>query len=244
MTILVLGATSDIAQALCKVFAENEGASLQLAGRDRKSLERAKRDLEIRYGVSASAHVFDATQLESHRAFYDSLPVKPDVVILAFGYLGDQKQAQEEISELKRIIQTNLVGAASVLEIVARDLEQRGHGSVIILSSVAGQRGRASNYIYGASKSGLTALASGLRNRLYSRGVHVMTVLPGYVRTKMTSDLAAPDFLIAEPDPVAREIYRGYKKKRNVIFVRWYWRWMIAALRLIPEGLFKRLNVK
>ncbi|MDX1639950.1 MAG: SDR family NAD(P)-dependent oxidoreductase, partial [Balneolaceae bacterium] len=224
-----------------------EGASLLLASRNMEELERNASDLSIRYDLEVESRYFDACDIAAHRGFYDTLPFKPDGVVLAFGYLGDQQKAEESPEELERIIKTNYLGAASILEIVASDFENRppeyGRRFIIGLSSVAGERGRRGNYIYGSSKAGLTALLSGLRQRLAATNTHVVTVKPGYVDTAMTRGKELPSLLLLTPDQVAEKAYRAYKKGREITYVTWYWRAMLSIVKMIPEPLFKKLKL-
>lgn len=243
MILLVLGANSDVAEALCAKFAQAEGASLYLASRDVELLEKKAKNLEIRYQVKAEARYFDAVDYASHGKFYESLDPKPDGVVMAFGYLGEQNDAQQDFGQARKIIETNFLGAVSILELIAADFEKRGHGFIIGISSVAGERGRQSNYIYGSAKGALTIYLSGLRNRLFKRNVRVITVLPGFVRTKMTESLKLPERLIAEPQEVAEDVYRAYKSGKDILYTKWFWRWIMMIICLIPERIFKRGNL-
>ena len=243
MHVLILGANSDVAQALARKFAQKERARLTLASRDLELLEKQGRDLEIRFQVKARPVYFDATDFASHAAFYQSLDPKPDVVVVAFGYLGEQKRAQEDFTEAQRIFAINFLGAASILEIVARDFEARGHGAIIGLSSVAGERGRQSNYFYGAAKGALALYLGGLRNRLHPRGVQVLTVLPGFMATKMTEHLDLPERLLATPEEAAGDVYRAYKARKEIVYTRGLWKWIMWVLKAIPEKVFKRLKL-
>src|SRR5665648_316028 len=211
MNLLILGANSDVGQELAKLFAQNEHANIYMGSRELVLLEKSCTDIKIRYKVEAEYLSFDATDYDSHVAFYEKLDPKPDGIVLAFGYLGDQQLAQQDFHEARKIIETNFMGAVSILEIIAADFARRNHGFIIALSSVAGERGRQSNYIYGAAKGALTIYLSGLRNRLYKKNVRVVTVLPGMIRTKMTDQLDLPDKLLAEPEEVAQDIYNGFK---------------------------------
>lgn len=243
MYLLVLGANSYIAQAIARKFAETEKANLYLASRKLSLLQKKARDIEIRYAVKAVPLFFDATDYGSHIEFYNRLDPKPEGVVLAFGYLGDQELAQRNFHEAKRIIETNFLGAVGILEVIAADFEKRGHGFFIGISSTAGDRGRQSNYIYGSAKSALSTYLSGLRNRLYAKNIPVMTVLPGFVRTKMTDNLKLPGLLTADPEEVAEDVYKGYKKGRDIIYTKWFWRWIMFIVRAIPEKVFKRTNI-
>jgi len=164
-------------------------------------------------------------------------------VVAAFGYLGDQDKAQSDFQEAQKIIQTNFTGAVSILEIVATDFEHRGRGFIIGMGSVAGERGRQSNYVYGAAKGALGTYLSGLRNRLCKRGVQVITVLPGFIDTKMTRGMGLPALLTATPQQVAADIFAAYRKSKNTIYTRWFWRWIMTVIKSIPEPIFKRLSL-
>ncbi|MFH2219305.1 MAG: SDR family oxidoreductase [Pseudomonadota bacterium] len=243
MYLLVLGANSYIAQAIARKFADAERANLYLASRKLSLLQKKARDIEIRYPVKAVPLFFDAVDYGSHIEFYNRLDPKPEGVVLAFGYLGDQDLAQRSFHEAKRIVEANFIGAVSILEVVAADFEKRGHGFFIGISSAAGDRGRQSNYIYGSAKSALNTYLSGLRNRLHAKNIHVMTVLPGFVRTKMTDNLKLPGLLTAEPEAVAEDVYKGYQKGRDIVYTKWFWRWIMFIIRAIPEKVFKRTNI-
>src|SRR5690606_97752 len=140
--------------------------------------------------------------------------------------------------ETLRTINTNYTGAVSILNIIAADYALQKKGCIVGISSVAGERGRQSNYIYGSAKAGFTAYLSGLRNKFYDKGVHVVTVLPGFVHTKMTENLDLPKLLTAQPEDVARSIYTAVQKKKNIIYVKWFWRWIMCIIKLIPEPIF------
>jgi len=241
-TILILGATSDIARAVAHRFAR-EKFDIILAGRDKKRLSADAGDLAIRHKIETSVATFDAAQFSSHKKLYDALKKKPDVVVLAFGYLGDQKTAEADFHEAHRIIDANYTGAVSILEVVAADFEKRKSGSIIAISSVAGDRGRQSNYIYGSAKGGLSAYLSGLRNRLSASNVPVLTVKPGFVATRMTEGMALPGALTAKPESVANEIFRAWKKKKNILYTKWMWRYIMLIIIHIPEFIFKKLKL-
>ncbi len=241
-TVLILGAGSDLARALARKYA-SLSYRLILAEPNLDILREHIRDLEIRSQTSVEAVAFDALKPETHEAFYASLSVKPDIVFCVFGYLGNQLKAETDLAERLRILQINYVGAISILEIIAADFAQRKAGTIIGISSVAGDRGRQSNYIYGSAKAGLTAYLSGLRNRLFPLGVHVMTVKPGFMRTAMTAGLSLPPALTADPDQAAQVIFKAFLRKKNVVYVLWMWRWIMSIIRNIPECVFKRMKM-
>lgn len=240
--VLILGATSDMALALAELFAEKK-CLLMLAARDISKLQTTQADLQIRYGITVQLYEFDSLKPETHATFYDQLEDWPDIVVCVFGYLGDHAKALTDWPECYRILFTNYVGAVSILNIAANDFEKRQQGVIVGISSVAGERGRQSNYFYGSAKAGFTAYLSGLRNRLSKNNVHVLTVKPGFVKTRMIEAMSTPAALTAQPRQVASQIYRAIRKKKNVIYTLPLWRWIMLIIRNIPEGIFKRLKL-
>ncbi|QEH42397.1 SDR family oxidoreductase [Chitinophaga sp. XS-30] len=241
-TVLILGATSDMAVAIARRYAAGNYA-IQLAARKPEQLYALQQDLHIRSGAAVTTHAFDALDFDSHHTFYHQLPVKPDVVICVFGYLGSQETGQQNWQEASRILHTNYTGAVSVLNVVAEDMAARRSGAIVGISSVAGERGRMSNYLYGSAKAGFTAYLSGLRNRLFHAGVHVMSVQPGFVYTRMTEDLTLPPLLTARPEDVAKDIFKAVIAKKNVIYTKWFWRYIMFIIRSIPEFIFKKMKL-
>ncbi|MDB9313760.1 SDR family oxidoreductase [Spirulina sp. CS-785/01] len=239
---LILGAKSDIAQAIAYQFARH-GHSLTLAAREVDLLDPLAKDITIQHQQPVHLREFDGLDFASHGEFYENLPEKPTVVVCVFGYLGDQKQAEGDFAETQRIINSNYTGAVSIINLVAQDLEQRQNGTIIGISSVAGDRGRQSNYIYGSAKAAFSTYLSGLRNRLVKSGVHVITVKPGYVATRMTANMDLPQPITASPQQVATAIYNAYRSKTNILYTLWMWRWILLIIRSIPEGIFKKLNL-
>lgn len=241
-TILLLGAASDMAIALSRKFA-SAGYGVQLAARNVERLRPLQSDLSIRYNAPCSLHEFDAEQPGGHREFFTALTPLPDVTISVFGYLGDQQLAQSDWQECGKIISVNYTGAISILNIAAETYAAQGRGVIVGISSVAGERGRQSNYFYGSAKAGFTAYLSGLRNRLFRRGVYVLTVKPGFVYTRMTENMPLPPMLTATPEQVAEDIFRAVQKKKNVIYTKWFWRWIMLLIRNIPENIFKKMKL-
>ncbi|MBS1664288.1 MAG: SDR family oxidoreductase [Bacteroidetes bacterium] len=241
-TVLILGANSDIAVSLAREFA-SAGYGLQLAARDVEKIKALQSDCTIRYNVTCTAHAFDAEKPETHQAFYSSLPSRPDITISVFGYLGEQTKAETDWKECNRILQVNYVGAVSILNLAAEEYAAAGKGTIVGISSVAGERGRQSNYFYGSAKAGFTAYLSGLRNRLFPKNVHVLTVNPGFVNTKMTENMPLPKPLTAQADEVAKAIYKAVQKKKNVLYVKWMWRWIMLIIKSIPESMFKKMKL-
>ncbi len=241
-TALILGGTSDIGRASAMQFAEN-GWDLVLTGRSKEYADRIAKDIQIRTGAKVDTLYFDVCDYWSHKIFYQSISPTPDLCIFAIGYLGSQEDAQVNWEESEHIINVNFKGAVSILNIIAEDFSRRKKGTIVGISSVAGDRGRQGNYIYGSAKAALTAYLSGLRNRLYKRGVHVITVKPGFVNTKMTEHLELPKLLTASPSKVAKDIFKAVIKKYNVVYVFGIWRVIIQIITLIPERLFKKTKL-
>ena len=240
--VLIIGAKSDIAKATAREYAKN-GYDLYLAARNIDELKEFTQDVITRTQKDVQLVELDILDYASHQAFYDNLEEKPLGVISAIGYLGDQEKAQSDFSEAQKIIDTNYTGVVSLFNIIANDFEKRRSGFMVGISSVAGDRGRKSNYIYGSAKAALTAYLSGLRNRLYESQVHVLTVKPGFVATKMTEDMDLPEKLTAQPEAVAEDIYSAQQKGKNVLYTKWIWKWVMLIIRNIPEFQFKKMSI-
>ena len=240
--ILIIGAKSDIGKALARKYAEN-GYSLYLAARNSKYLQDFANDIKIRNNNDVKCIDLDVLDYSSHQLIYRSLEIKPIGVIAVAGYLGEQKMAQINFDESQRIINTNYTGLVSLLNIISYDFENNKTGFIIGISSVAGDRGRKSNYIYGSSKSALSTYLSGLRNQLYESQVHVMTVKPGFVYTKMTKGMDLPKRLTADSEEVAEAIYNAQQKGKNILYVKSIWRLVMFFIRNIPEWKFKRMSI-
>ena len=241
--VLILGATSAIARATAAAFAAR-GAALYLASRDVDELQRIAADLRLRYGVEIRYGLFDAEMTESHEAFFKSV-VKdmPNLsgVVLAFGYLGGQ-QAARDFSVGAKVIASNFTGAASILSHCANYFEPLKRGFIIGISSVAGDRGRQSNYVYGAAKGALSLYLQGLRNRLFASGVRVITIKPGFVDTAMTFGLPGL-FLVASPQHIGERIVATLGKSADVVYLPGFWRYIMLIIKLIPEPVFKRMKL-
>ncbi|MEO8343627.1 MAG: SDR family oxidoreductase [Gallionella sp.] len=242
-TILILGATSAIARATAAAFA-TRGAALYLASRDLGELQRLAADLRLRYGVEVHYGLFDAEAIESHEIFMQSVLEEThgiSGVVLAFGYLGDQ-QAARDFKMGAKIIADNFTGAASILSHCANYFEPLKRGFIIGISSVAGDRGRQSNYVYGAAKGALSLYLQGLRNRLFVSGVRVITIKPGFVDTAMTYGLPGL-FLVASPQKTGERIVRSLDKSADVVYLPGFWRYVMFIIKHIPEPIFKRMKL-
>lgn len=239
-TVLVLGATSDIGIAIAKKFAAG-GYNIQLAARKPEQLDAIRSDIEVRSGVNCSTHAFDALKYQAHAAFFDAL--KPDITITIFGTMYEEEDAFNDWALAEAMINTNYTGAVSILNIAAKHYIAQQKGAIIGVSSVAGDRGRASKLIYGSSKAAFTAYLAGLRNKCFKDNVRVMTVKPGFVYTRMTENLPLPKPLTSTPDEVAAIVYNGFVKKKNTIYVKWFWRYIMLIIKNIPEFQFKKMKL-
>lgn len=233
--VLIVGAKSDIAKATAREYAKH-GYDLYLAARNVSELETFANDIKIRFDRKVKCIELDILDYISHKSVYDGLEEKPLGIISAVGYLG-------ELSETQKIIDTNYTGVVHLINIIANDFEQRKSGFIVAISSVAGDRGRKSNYIYGSAKAALTTYLSGLRNKLYAANVHVLTVKPGFVATKMTEGMDLPDKLTAKPEDVAKDIYKAQQNGKNVLYTKWIWKWIMLIIKTIPEFQFKKMNL-
>ena len=241
-TALILGATSDIGVSIAKKFA-SEKYDIQLAARKPEQLKPLESDIRIRYNVNCSSLAFDALQYDSHARFFNSLQPKPEVSICVFGILDDEEGAFDDWYLTERMINTNYTGAVSILNVIAKYYISQKKGVIIGISSVAGDRGRASKLIYASAKAAFTTYLAGLRNKCYKEHVHVMTVQPGFVYTKMTENQPLPKSITSTPSQVADIIYNAYLKKKNIIYVKWFWRYIMRIIQMIPEFQFKKMKL-
>jgi decaprenylphospho-beta-D-erythro-pentofuranosid-2-ulose 2-reductase len=240
--ILIIGAKSDIARAIAKKYAEN-GYNLYLAARKSDELQNFANNIKIRNQREVVCLDFDVLDYNIHQSFYDSLSVKPIGVISVVGYLGIQEKAEINFNETKKIIDTNYTGVVSILNVVANEFQKNKSGFIAAVSSVAGDRGRRSNFVYGSAKSALTTYLSGLRNKLYDYNIRVLTIKPGFVATKMTAKLDLPKILTAQPEQVAEDIFKAHQKEKNIIYTKWFWKWIMLIIKCIPEFQFKKMDL-
>jgi len=241
--VLILGATSPIARALAMRFAA-EGASLFLAARDLAEVERLASDISVRTDARVVCGAFDAAEFYFHATFFQKAVAELgglDGVILCFGTLGDEAAAQVDPEKALAILNQNFTGAVSLLTLAARHLELQNSGFIIAIGSVAGERGRPKNYVYGSAKAALATFTQGLRGRMVRAGVHVMTVKLGTVDTRMTWGRDSP--LTVAPEAAADSIYSAWRRGAEVVFVPWYWRPIMGIMKLIPESIFRRVNI-
>lgn len=238
---VVLGASSSIARAFARLAAE-DGADVILAGRDGEDMGRSAADIRIRGGGKVEVRHFDAADRASHPAFVEALPRRRLNVFLCFGLLYPQEAIERDPSLAEPVIAVNYLGAVSILSHLAPRLAAEGAGAVVVLSSVAGDRGRPSNYVYGSSKAGLNAYLQGLRAKLAPHGVSVTTVKPGFLDTAMTFGLPGM-FLVASPEACARACLAYAAKGREVAYFPAFWWLIMAIIKAIPESIFKKLKL-
>ena len=239
---IILGATSSMARAFAQAVAD-QGASVILAGRDMDDLKRSATDLSAR-GVTAEAVKFDARDIATFQPIIDRAG-REEGVINAAVFVGSMP-AQEDIDAnpalIEGVVKDSHTGPAAFLTMLAPIIEDRGAGTVVGVCSVAGDRGRIGNYVYGSAKAGFATYLSGLRNRLTRAGGHVVTVKPGFVDTAMTWGIEGM-FLVASPQKVAADILKAVEKQRNVIYTPFFWRYIMLIIRHIPEFIFKKMSI-
>ncbi len=244
-TTLVVGASSAIGRAIARRLAA-DGNHLVLAGRQIDELERNARDLEVRFGVKAVALRFDALEFDTYREFFERCVSDSEGdlsgVVLCHGVMPDQQEAEREPALAKRMIDVNYSSAVSLLELAASHLCRLGRGWICAISSVAGDRGRPSNYLYGSTKAALSTYLQGLRARLARHSVRVVTVKPGFVDTALTYGRPGM-FLVASPDRVAADALRAVRRNRAVVYTPALWALVMWIIRMIPDRVFKRLSL-
>jgi decaprenylphospho-beta-D-erythro-pentofuranosid-2-ulose 2-reductase len=242
--ILIIGATSAQAQATARLFAA-DGARLFLAARDPQKLDDVAADLKARGAAQVDSMVLDLNDFGRHQELVEKADAALEgleTALIAHGSLGDQAAGQADFAVAESELKTNLLSAVSLLTILANLLEARGKGCLAAISSVAGDRGRGSNYIYGTAKGGLSIFLSGLRNRLQGSGVRVLTIKPGFVDSPMTAAFEK-GFLWAKPGDVAKIIYSAMHKGKDVVYAPGFWRLIMFVIKALPEWLFKRLSL-
>lgn len=244
MNILILGATSPIARAVAQEYA-SKNDDIFVACRHAERAEEIAADLVLRYDVRALGGTFDATDIDHHAEFIDEVEASfgpIDVALVAFGDMGEQETSQQDASAARHVIDVNYTGAVALCEAIAEKMLSRKRGSILGITSVAGERGRQSNYIYGSAKGAFTLYLQGLRNRCYPEGVHVLTAKLGFVDTRMTYGLDTK-IPIASPEQVGRALYRAQQARTDVLYYPRFWAGIMGVIRAIPEGVFKRLKL-
>lgn len=242
-TWIILGATSSMARALARALAER-GDGLLLAGRDMTELEALAADCRLRGAALAEAARFDARDPASFTPLIDRAKAMDGTLNAAVfvGSMPEQSAIDADPGLIDGTVTDSFTGPARFLQMLAPEIEARGKGTVVGVGSVAGDRGRVGNYVYGSAKAGFATYLAGLRNRLTRAGGHVVTVKPGFVDTAMTWGIEGM-FLVAPPEKVAADILKAVKKQRNTLYTPFFWRWIMLIIRLIPEPLFKKLSI-
>ncbi len=245
--IMLFGATSAIAQATARLLVR-QGCDVYAIGRNPQKLRALLDDLRVRAapGQIVDGMSADLDLIEAHEHLFSAAETAlggMDAVIIAHGTLPDQAECERSVALTLAQLHTNGLSAIALASEAANRLQAQGHGMIVAIGSVAGDRGRQSNYVYGAAKGMLALFLQGLRNRLASHGVHVLTVKPGFVDTPMTAAFDKRGLLWATPEQIAGGIVQAMRARRDVVYLPWFWRWIMLVLRSIPERVFKRLKL-
>ncbi len=241
-TAVIIGATSSLAYPLCTLLAE-EGWNLVLSARDKKELSILRNDLIIRYNISAIAIHSDLAFVDfsAHEFVHKANSIYGNIDTL-FVLAGDMEGNTGDIQKnIKNVTAVNFISPAAIIQEAAKLMESKRQGTIVVVSSVAGDRGRQSNFVYGSAKAALTAFCSGIRNKYSGSGVHIMTVKPGFLDTPMTYGMKSP--LIYDRMDTAKIIIKAAKRKKDVIYVPFFWRFIMLIIIHIPEKIFKRLKL-
>ncbi len=243
--ILIIGATSAIAGA-CARFWAREGSDFFLVGRNTGKVEQTAADLLARGARRVGVHCMDATDLAAHAAMLEDCLAalqQIDIALIAHGTLPNQSACEQDVDLALREVTNNAISVIALLTRLANQLEAQRCGTLAVISSVAGERGRPSNYVYGAAKAAVSTFTEGLRARLFKAGVHVVDIRPGFVDTPMTKGLRLPALLVAAPDRAAARIVRGIERRTGTLYVPGFWALIMLAIRGIPQPIFKRLSL-
>ena len=242
--VLIVGATSAIAAETARAYAER-GARLFLVGRDAARLASVADDLRVRGASQVDTAVLDVLEYDRHEPVLDSAAAALgglDVALVAHGVLPDQRLCEASAPQTRATLEVNFTATAVLLNHLASRFEAWGNGVIAVITSVAGDRGRQSNYVYGAAKGGLAIFLQGLRNRLHPSGVVVVTLKPGFVDTPMTADIPKGP-LFASARRAGRAVYRAIERRRSVAYIPWFWRPIMLVVKSLPEAMFKRLRL-
>lgn len=243
--VLIIGATSAIATACARLWAE-QGSEFFLVARSAEKLEEVSADLTARGAKSVTLHCMDATDFAAHGPMLESCTTampQIDIALIAHGTLPDQKACEQDVSVALAELSSNGTSVIRLLTLLANQFETQRCGTLAVISSVAGDRGRPSNYLYGTAKAAVSTFCEGLRARMFKVGVHVVTIKPGFVDTPMTRGLALPAALLATPEQVAALIVKGINKRSDTLYVPGFWRLIMLVIKNIPGIVFKRLNL-
>lgn len=243
--ILIIGATSAIANSCARIWAAKK-AEFFLVARDQSKLQQVAADLVARGAGLVKTHALDLNKFDAHQemieASFNALG-KIDVALIAHGTLPDQKKCEEHVEVALQEFSSNGLSVIAILTVLANKMEKQNCGTIAVISSVAGDRGRGSNYLYGSAKAAVTAFCEGLRARMFKVGVHVLTIKPGFVNTPMTKDLSLPQLLVASPQKVAQDICKAIEKKSDSIYTPFFWWGIMTIIKAIPTTIFKKLKL-
>jgi decaprenylphospho-beta-D-erythro-pentofuranosid-2-ulose 2-reductase len=243
--VLIVGATSAIAIACAREWARSPSRFF-LVGRNPSRLHQVADDLLARGAESAECQTLDLNDIDAHPSALEaamSALGAADIVVIAHGTLPDQSACEQSVAATLEQIHTNAVSVVAFLTLLASHMELQKHGVIAVISSVAGDRGRRSNYVYGSAKAMVSTFCEGLRGRMHPFGVRVLTVKPGFVDTPMTAALDLPKLLVASPERVAKEIVKAVAAGKDILYTPWFWRPILAAIEAIPASVFKRLTL-
>jgi len=243
--VLIIGASSAIASACAREWAA-QGAEFFLVARSAQKLEQAKADLTARGAKSVSVYNMDATDFSAHGPMLENCMTamgQIDIALIAHGTLPDQKVCERDVSVALQEFSNNGTSVIGLLTVLANQLERQRCGTLAVISSVAGDRGRPSNYLYGTAKAAVSTFCEGLRARMFKVGVHVITIKPGFVDTPMTRGLGLPAALVAQPEQVAKLILKGIDRQRSTLYVPGFWRFIMLIIKSVPDFIFKRTNI-
>jgi len=243
--ILIVGATSAIAEATARLYAA-DGANLYLLARNEDRLKTITADLKIRGAATVGSAHFEANDLASHQAILDRAYQtfgRFDIVLIAHGTLGNQKASEASMEVAMQELQTNVMSTIALLTRLANMMEKQKHGTLAVISSVAGDRGRPSNYVYGTAKAAVITFCQGLSARLFKASAHVLIIKPGMVDTPMTAEMSMPAILVAKPEQIAIDIVRAIEKQKDVLYTPWYWKYVMLGIIHLPNSLFKKIEL-
>jgi short-subunit dehydrogenase len=244
MKIAIIGATSAIAHEAARCFA-SDGAELFLVARSEEKLKAVSDDLVVHGAKQVETFLLDLSDLSRHQELFDKAVITLnglDMLLIAHGTLGNQRKSEMSVEETLKELTTNFTSVVSLLTIAGNYFEQQKRGCIAVISSVAGDRGRQSNYVYGTAKGGVSVFLQGLRNRLAKSGVKVVTIKPGFVDTPMTAAVKKGP-LFAKPAVVGRGVYEAMKQGKDVVYLPFFWRPIMLIVKSIPESIFKRLSM-
>lgn len=242
--VLIVGATSAIAEATARLFGES-GDSVYLVGRKKERLTAMAEDLRVRGAATVGHYVMDVNDIDNHAIMLDEAEGalgKLDICLVSHGTLPDQLKCQSDVTCTLQELQTNALSTIALLTLLAQKFEYRGHGTIAVVSSVAGDRGRQSNYVYGTAKAAIDTFMEGLRQRLHKAGVRVVTIKPGFVDTPMTAAFEK-GLLWVQPATAAKHIHRAITRGADVVYVPAFWRLIMTIIRLMPRRIYKAVTL-